>query len=151
MFSGCTSLTTAPKLPATTLASYCYYRMFSDCTSLTTAPEIPATTSNSYCCGYMFLNCTSLTSAPLIAATALTNYCYQYMFSGCSSLNYIKCLASSGITNTGSLTNWVNGVAPSGTFVKSPNATTGSTGTSTRWAYPSVNGIPNGWTIENAS
>ena len=28
MFYGCTSLTTAPELPATTLANYCYLRMF---------------------------------------------------------------------------------------------------------------------------
>ena len=34
LFSGCTSLTTAPELPATTLASYCYRQMFSGCTSL---------------------------------------------------------------------------------------------------------------------
>ena len=34
MFQGCTSLTQAPELPATTLASYCYYSMFSGCTSL---------------------------------------------------------------------------------------------------------------------
>ena len=36
MFSGCTSLTTAPELPATTLAAYCYQSTFSGCTSLTT-------------------------------------------------------------------------------------------------------------------
>ena len=35
MFSGCTSLTTAPTLPATTLAMYCYNEMFQGCTSLT--------------------------------------------------------------------------------------------------------------------
>ena len=34
MFYGCTSLTTAPELPATTLESYCYYCMFNGCTSL---------------------------------------------------------------------------------------------------------------------
>ena len=34
MFAGCTSLTSAPALPATTLANYCYQRMFQDCTSL---------------------------------------------------------------------------------------------------------------------
>jgi hypothetical protein len=44
MFQYCTSLTTAPELPATTLASYCYNQMFYGCTSLTTAPELPATT-----------------------------------------------------------------------------------------------------------
>lgn len=35
MFSGCTSLTTAPELPATTLASGCYYGMFYNCRNLT--------------------------------------------------------------------------------------------------------------------
>ena len=34
MFSGCTSLTTAPELPATTLATSCYAYMFDDCSSL---------------------------------------------------------------------------------------------------------------------
>lgn len=38
MFSGCTSLTTAPELPATTLADFCYYNMFYGCTNLQTAP-----------------------------------------------------------------------------------------------------------------
>ena len=35
MFRDCTSLTSAPKLPATTLAAYCYERMFAGCTNLT--------------------------------------------------------------------------------------------------------------------
>ena len=34
MFSGCTSLTQAPTLPATALANYCYQSMFYNCTSL---------------------------------------------------------------------------------------------------------------------
>lgn len=34
LFYGCTSLVTAPKLPATNLKDYCYYRMFQKCTSL---------------------------------------------------------------------------------------------------------------------
>jgi hypothetical protein len=33
MFQGCTGLTAAPALPATTLASNCYYYMFRDCTN----------------------------------------------------------------------------------------------------------------------
>ena len=37
MFSGCSSLTQAPELPATTLANRCYLSMFSNCTSLTQA------------------------------------------------------------------------------------------------------------------
>lgn len=34
MFLGCTNLTSAPELPATTLAEFCYYNMFSGCTKL---------------------------------------------------------------------------------------------------------------------
>ena len=34
MFSDCTSLTTAPVLPATTLVNNCYYQMFQGCTNL---------------------------------------------------------------------------------------------------------------------
>ena len=36
-------------LPATTLANSCYYSMFYGCTSLTTAPELPATNLADYC------------------------------------------------------------------------------------------------------
>ena len=86
LFSGCTSLTQAPELPATTLANYCYYEMFSGCTSLTQAPELPATTLSNYCYCEMFSGCTSLTQAPELPATTLRPYCYQSMFSGCTSL-----------------------------------------------------------------
>ena len=34
MFYGCTSLTAAPALPATTLKNYCYQGMFRDCTKI---------------------------------------------------------------------------------------------------------------------
>ena len=60
MFDGCTSLTTAPSLPAITLATYCYSDMFGGCTSLTTAPSLPATTLANNCYGSMFTNCTNL-------------------------------------------------------------------------------------------
>jgi len=86
MFKGCTSLTTAPSLPATTLADGCYQMMFEGCTSLTTAPSLPATTLRSYCYQYMFYGCTSLTTAPSLPATTLRSYCYRYMFYGCTSL-----------------------------------------------------------------
>ena len=60
MFRGCTSLTTAPALPATTLTEYCYANMFYGCTSLTTAPTLPATTLANNCYATMFWGCTSL-------------------------------------------------------------------------------------------
>ena len=86
LFSGCTNLTQAPELPATTLAEACYYEMFLGCTSLTQAPELPATTLADGCYGEMFSGCTSLTQAPELPATTLADYCYGLMFSGCTSL-----------------------------------------------------------------
>ena len=86
MFYGCTSLTTAPSLPATTLAGSCYYYMFNGCTSLTTAPSLPATTLVNGCYSDMFYGCTNLTTVPSLPATTLADYCYNYMFRGCSSI-----------------------------------------------------------------
>ena len=86
MFKQCTSLTAAPKLPATTLVKECYNAMFERCTSLTTAPALPATTLAEYCYGYMFNGCTNLTKAPELPATTLAPYCYSDMFNGCKSL-----------------------------------------------------------------
>ena len=86
MFSGCTSLTSAPKLPATTLALGCYSSMFSGCKSLTSAPTLSATELAIYCYTGMFYGCTSLTSAPKLSATTLVEGCYEGMFIGCSNL-----------------------------------------------------------------
>ena len=86
MFFGCTSLVTAPDLPATTLANECYERMFYKCTSLVNAPELPATTLSEYCYNEMFTQCTSLTTAPALPATTLADSCYMQMFENCNSL-----------------------------------------------------------------
>ena len=86
MFSGCKSLTSAPKLPATTLALGCYSSMFSGCTSLTSAPTLSATELAICCYTGMFYGCTSLTSAPKLSATTLVEGCYEGMFIGCSNL-----------------------------------------------------------------
>ena len=86
MFRDCTALTSAPRLPATTLTKYCYCGMFYGCTSLTTAPSLPTTTLSENCYTYMFRDCTALTSAPRLPATTLAKYCYFYMFYGCTSL-----------------------------------------------------------------
>ena len=86
LFSGCTSLTKAPALPATTLAQSCYLSMFLGCTSLTEAPALSATTLSNYCYDNMFSGCASLTEAPYLPSTTLATRCYQYMFEGCTSL-----------------------------------------------------------------
>ena len=99
MFLGCTSLTTAPELPATTLAESCYQSMFNSCTSLTTAPELPATTLADYCYKNMFSGCTALTTAPTLPATTLARYCYQYMFYGCTALATAPALPATTLAN----------------------------------------------------
>ena len=95
MFNGCTNLTSAPELPATTLAYSCYYEMFWGCTNLESAPVLPATTLASYCYYEMFYNCTSLESAPELPATELAEACYCKMFSGCANLSSVTMLAPS--------------------------------------------------------
>ena len=145
LFDGCESLTTAPELPATTLADNCYYEMFNGCTSLTAAPELPTTTLTEFCYNRMFYNCTSLTVAPELPAETLVNWCYYRMFYGCTNLSNITMLATN-ISVSGCLNNWVSGVASTGTFTKAASLVQGSeagqipTGTS---------GIPEGWTVVN--
>ena len=74
-------------LPATRLASYCYYYMFARCLNLTQSPEcLPATYTYSYCYSNMFYNCTSLVNAPKLSGTYAAEQCYSYMFQGCTSL-----------------------------------------------------------------
>ena len=95
MFHGCTSLTAAPNLNATTLAGGCYSGMFYGCTSLTAAPELKATTLVNHCYTYMFGSCTNLTSAPELKATTLAEGCYDNMFYGCTKLSTVTMLAPS--------------------------------------------------------
>ena len=99
MFQNCTSLTSAPKLPATTLAGSCYNSMFSGCTSLTAAPELPATTLADNCYLNMFLGCTGLTSAPELKATTLAGSCYYGMFLGCTGLTAAPELKATTLAN----------------------------------------------------
>ena len=100
MFNGCSSLTQAPALPATTLAEYCYQEMFYGCTSLTQAPALPATTLVNRCYANMFSGCTSLTKAPDLSATTLAVYCYQQMFQNCTSLIQAPSLPATTLANS---------------------------------------------------
>ena len=98
-----------------TLTEWCYLNMFENCTSLTTAPVLPATTLANYCYANMFYNCTSLTSAPELPATTLAEGCYYSMFQDCYNLNTIK-LSYTGDFSTNYFSNWVYNVASTGTF-----------------------------------
>ena len=92
MFQGCTALTQAPALPATTLANICYSHMFQGCTALTQAPALPATTLADSCYSYMFQGCTALTQAPALPATTMAIFCYSHMFQGCTVLTQVPAL-----------------------------------------------------------
>ena len=74
MFYGCTSLTTAPSLPATTLTDFCYTSMFYGCSNLTTAPSLPATTLASSCYNSMFRDCKKIK----LSTTASGTYTKAY-------------------------------------------------------------------------
>ena len=135
LFRNCASLTKAPLLPSTALASNCYKGMFANCSSLTQAPELPAKVLANNCYDNMFANCYSLTKAPYLPATDLESDCYSSMFFECRSLKEVRISATT--TGSWSLYNWLQGVPSTGDFYCDPNATIFPTGTS---------GIPSGWT-----
>ncbi len=125
------------KLPYTTLESNCYTGIFRGCTSLTTAPELPAITLAHSCYDELFRDCTSLTTAPELPATTLSNFCYNGMFRDCSKLNNVTVYAND-ISASGCITDWLRGVASTGTFNNYGSAT---------YIANSPSGIPDGWTI----
>lgn len=147
MFEGCTSLAVLPNdyvLPAASLASACYKSMFKGCTGLTGIPQLPATTLATSCYENMFNGCTSLStsSSPIfLPASILPAYCYKQMFNGATGVNEVICLATDKSAKECTY-NWLNSVAPSGTFWAPIGV---------NWTLNSASGIPVGWTKkENA-
>ena len=138
MFAECTGLKSAPELPATEMVSYCYNNMFANCTSLKFAPELPATRLDMGCYHCMFEGCTSLTSAPELPATELVSNCYEFMYKDCRNLRYVIGLFTTEPSEK-TTKDWLSGVAASGTFIKSKKAT---------WDVTSAHGVPEGWKIE---
>ena len=86
LFENCSVLTSAPELPATSLAYNCYYCMFLGCKNLKSAPKLPAKALANQCYAYMFARCTNLKTAPKLPAKTSQMYCYVSMFSGCTNL-----------------------------------------------------------------
>ena len=84
----------------------------------------------------MFCKCIRLTVAPVLPAPVLEDDCYGYMFVDCSNLGRVTCLATDLKGGIGT-SNWLSGVASSGTFVKK-----------TGIDWPSGDsGIPAGWDV----
>lgn len=94
---------------------YTFAMLFKDCSSLTTAPLFPTTTLFGYDYRDIFYGCTSLTTAPKLPATTLVNNCYRNLFYGCSSLKALD-VAFTSFNPSGSTTDWLYGVAETGIF-----------------------------------
>lgn len=113
------TLSSPPRLPATTLAEGCYMGMF----------------------GYF-----NLLSAPELLATYVPAGAYAMMFNCCSSLNYIKMTATSADMTYGEgsflgpFYSWLSNVGETGTFVKSSSMTlpSGENGIPTGWTVQNV-------------
>ena len=99
------------KTVATDQARFCC--LFEYCKALTSAPELPATTLASDCYSYMFNGCTNLNTAPALPATTLANGCYYNIFSGCINLTSVTMLAPSDQISTNRLTYWLDGAGTS--------------------------------------
>lgn len=104
------NISSAPELPATTLAERCYISMFRGCTSITTAPVLPAQTMDrnwSSCYSNMFQGCTSLSTI-----TCLLTYgggqgtAYNYYTS-----SWVSNVAATGtFYKAPSATGWTTGI-----------------------------------------
>jgi len=85
LFGWCSSLTSVPNLPATTLGSYCYYEMFYKCFALRTPPSVlPATSVPAGAYGYMFSECTSFVDCSGTDIRATYAAGMNNMFSSCT-------------------------------------------------------------------
>lgn len=145
MFRNCSSLTTVPALPATTVSPRCYWNMFRKCNGLTTASGVlPATTLEEDCYRELFRECEYLQSAPRLPAPTLAVRSYRQMFAGCKRLLEVTCLATD-ISATDCTLNWMNGAKNNSacTFYKASTMPVGSGG----WTRGN-NGIPSNWTVE---
>ena len=97
--------------------NFCFYQLFSGCEALTTAPKLPATTLCESCYNQMFQGCTNLTAAPELPSTRASLRCYYQMFKDCSKLNVVKVGLTIASWSTTITSNWLSGVATKGFFI----------------------------------
>lgn len=130
-------LTRSERLPALTVKNYAYGNMYAG-SGIEHPPVIAATTYLTGSLAGMFSDCGALLSAPHLLATSISRSCLLSAFRNCTHMTSIEV----DFTSWGSsdpTTNWVSGVASSGTFVK-PSSLPEEYG---------VNRIPEGWTVIN--
>ena len=112
MFSWCIRLTgiTNNILPATQLATSCYYSMFSNCGSLINAPGLPATNLVTNCYSYMFNSCNfwyftgyakySFTATTVVPPSTAHGYVHLCTISGTEFTYNAYCTTGHNITDT---------------------------------------------------
>ena len=104
----------------------CFCSLFSGCTSLLSAPEISAATIEGLAFSNGFRGCSNLTGA-VIQATQLSTGCFAYMFYGASRLASVEVAFTEWLS--GATASWMAAVSGSGTFTK-PTALSDTRGTS---------------------
>ena len=128
-----------------TVLKNAFFHLFDGCTSLTKAPALPATTLTENCYAGMFLGCQSLTKSPELPATTLYKWCYWDMFHRCQSLKEVRIYATK--TAYEALGHWLQDVSATGDFYCDPNATifptNSESGIPENWVRHSIADYPN--------
>lgn len=70
-------------------SNFSFYSMFSGCTELTTAPKVRALGTRRYSFGSMFRDCTKLNSVTIECSDFSGSYCTNNMLSGCAATGTI--------------------------------------------------------------
>ena len=120
------------------LSHSCFFGLFRDniATTDVSGLKFGNKTLITGCYREMFTNCSKITNAPELPATTLVESCYKNIFYRCENLNSITVYADD-ISATNCTTDWLYGVASSGTFHNLGSAT---------YTTDSTSGIPSGWT-----
>lgn len=91
LFSACKIVDASNLILPDTAPANCYYQMFYNCTTLTTAPTLPATTLNSGCYTGMFNGCRSLNYIKaLFTTTPSTTYTNNWVNGVAATGTFIK-------------------------------------------------------------
>lgn len=146
LFEDCTSLTTAPEMPAVRIGKGSYWGTYIRCTSLEKGPSIlPALNVEKFSYRNMFQDCIKLVESPRLMFTTFTDDRsgneIENMFYRCNKLEKItvkftKWRKSSYIQEYHTL-NWVYGVSSNGNFYCPKELP----------IEFSENGIPPGWRV----
>ena len=98
------------------MGAYCFFQLFYGCTSLTSAPELPATILADSCYADMFREGGTFVTAPALPAPILAPGCYTSMFWMCENLNAVTVGFSDWNEANYSTFDWLTATSSRGTF-----------------------------------